>query len=66
MRRSYVIKSERRGQYYTGVSGRWSGFFSDAARWTTLRAASRVVNALLDPARVVALVPLASTERGER
>lgn len=60
MKRCYVIKSPRRDQYYTGISGRWSGFFRDAARWSTLRATSLVVNSMLEAAFVVALVPVAT------
>lgn len=64
MRRHYVIKSHRRDQYYTGDA--WSGFFSDAARWTTLRAASKVCNRLIEQCHVVVLVSTHPPHEGSK
>lgn len=56
MWRSYVIVNVN-GAYYAGYSIRWTKLRSEAARWSTLRGASKAANALIETAYVKAIVP---------
>lgn len=61
--RCYVIKKAVGDQYYAG-KGKWTGFFDETARWSTLKGASQVCNRMIDRCYVAVLRSVPSKAKG--